>query len=48
MLNSPALKRFDPENDKNYIFEIPYGGLFRLYNGKVLSVAIKESNVSNV
>ncbi|MEZ4795510.1 MAG: SprT-like domain-containing protein [Flavobacteriaceae bacterium] len=32
---SLALKRFDPENDKNYIFEIPYGGLFRLYNGKV-------------
>lgn len=30
-----ALKEFDPPNDKNYIFEIPHGGLFRLYNGKI-------------
>jgi hypothetical protein len=32
---SLALKEYDPPNDKNYIFEIPYGGTFRLYNGKV-------------
>lgn len=32
---SLALKQFDPENDKNYIFEIPYGARFRLYNGKI-------------
>lgn len=32
---SLALKQFDPENDKNYIFEIPYGGHFRLYNGRI-------------
>ena len=32
---SLALKQYDPPNDKNYIFEIPYGALFRLYNGKV-------------
>ena len=32
---SLALKQFDPENDKNYIFEIPAGGTFRLYNGKL-------------
>lgn len=32
---SLALKQFDPANDKNYIFEIPEGGLFRLYNGKI-------------
>ncbi len=32
---SLALKQFDPENDKNYIFEIPFGGTFRLYNGKI-------------
>ncbi len=32
---SLALKQFDPENDKNYIFEIPMGGTFRLYNGKI-------------
>lgn len=32
---SVALKAFDPENDKNYIFEIPHGSLFRIYNGRV-------------
>ncbi len=32
---SVALKQFDEENDKNYIFEIPHGGIFRIYNGKV-------------
>jgi len=30
-----ALKQFDLENDKNYIFEIPYGSFFRIHNGKV-------------
>lgn len=29
------LKKFDPETDKNYIFELPAGGLFKIYNGKV-------------
>ncbi|MCH9660239.1 MAG: SprT-like domain-containing protein [Bacteroidetes bacterium] len=32
---SLALKQYDPPNDKNYIFEIPLGGTFRLYNGKI-------------
>lgn len=32
---SLALKQFDEPNDKNYIFEIPFGSTFRLYNGKV-------------
>lgn len=32
---SLALKQFDPENDKHYVFEIPHGGHFRLYNGKI-------------
>lgn len=32
---SLALKQYDAPNDKNYIFEIPFGGTFRLYNGKV-------------
>ncbi|MFC7356610.1 SprT-like domain-containing protein [Jejudonia soesokkakensis] len=32
---SLALKQFDLPNDKNYIFEIPQGGTFRLYNGKI-------------
>lgn len=30
-----ALKQYDPPNDKNYIFEIPYGSHFRIYNGKI-------------
>ncbi len=30
-----ALKQFDPENDKNYVFEIPYGSVFRIKNGKI-------------
>lgn len=32
---SLALKQFDHPNDKNYIFEIPYGSLFRIHNGKI-------------
>jgi hypothetical protein len=32
---SLALKQYDAPNDKNYIFEIPMDGLFRLYNGKI-------------
>lgn len=30
-----ALKFFDKENDKNYIFEIPLGSHFRIHNGKI-------------
>lgn len=30
-----ALKQFDKQNDKNYIFEIPYGSVFRIHNGKI-------------
>ena len=30
-----ALKQFDPENDKNFIFEIPFGSVFRIQNGKI-------------
>ncbi|NBL63619.1 sprT domain-containing protein [Flavobacterium sp. NST-5] len=32
---SLALKQFDLQSDKNYIFEIPYGTVFRIYNGKI-------------
>jgi hypothetical protein len=31
---SLALKQFDQQNDKNYVFEIPYGSVFRIKNGK--------------
>ncbi|WP_224483822.1 SprT-like domain-containing protein [Robertkochia aurantiaca] len=39
---SLALKQFDPQNDKNYIFELPYGALFRIYNGKVFKKGNKR------
>lgn len=32
---SLALKQYDKENDKNYVFEIPYGSVFRIKNGKI-------------
>jgi hypothetical protein len=32
---SLALKQYDPPNDKSFIFEIPMGEKFRLYNGKI-------------
>ena len=32
---SLALKKFDEQNDKNHIFEIPYGSIFRIHNGKI-------------
>jgi len=32
---SLALKQFDKQNDKNYIFEIPYNSVFRIQNGKI-------------
>ena len=30
-----ALKQYDIQNDKNYVFEIPYGSVFRIKNGKI-------------
>lgn len=30
-----ALKQFDQQNDKNYIFDIPYDSIFRIHNGKI-------------
>lgn len=32
---SLALKQFDQQSDKNYIFEIPNGSVFRISNGKL-------------
>ncbi|MBA3985752.1 MAG: SprT-like domain-containing protein, partial [Flavobacteriales bacterium] len=37
-----ALKYYDPPNDKNYIFEIPQGAFFRMYNGKVFKRGAKR------
>lgn len=39
---SVALKTFDPENDKNYIFEIPFGSLFKIHNGKTFKKGRKK------
>lgn len=37
-----ALKQFDPPNDKSYVFEIPYGSVFRIHNGKIFKkIAIR-------
>jgi len=37
-----ALKQYDPANDKNYIFELPLGSTFRLYNGKIFKKGNKK------
>ncbi|MBW2962705.1 SprT-like domain-containing protein [Mesonia aestuariivivens] len=39
---SVALKQFDSQNNKNYIFEIPYGSIFRLDNGRVFKKGRKR------
>ncbi|MCL9809213.1 SprT-like domain-containing protein [Flavobacterium luminosum] len=41
-----ALKQFDPENDKNYVFEIPYGSTFRIHNGKIFKkIALRTKRI---
>ena len=37
-----ALKQFDEPNDKTYIFEVPFGSTFKLYNGKVFQKGNKR------
>ncbi len=39
---SLLLKKFDEQNDKNYIFEIPLGSLFRIHNGKIFKKGNKR------
>jgi len=39
---SVVLKRYDDANDKNYIFEVPQGSIFRIYNGKVFRKGAKR------
>ncbi|WP_340074293.1 SprT-like domain-containing protein [Leptobacterium sp. I13] len=39
---SIALKQYDPENDKNYIFELAIGSTFRIYNGKIFKKGNKR------
>lgn len=33
-----ALKQFDAPNNKTYIFEVPLGTLFKLYNGRIFKM----------
>jgi len=43
---SLALKQFDKQNDKNYIFEIPYGSVFRIKNGKIFKkIAVRTKRI---
>jgi len=37
-----ALKNYDPPTDKNYIFELPQGTTFRIYNGKIFKKGNKR------
>lgn len=40
---SIALKQFDEqENDKTYVFQLPFGSVFRLYNGKLFKKGNKR------
>lgn len=41
-LLSVTLKKYDPVSDKNYIFEIPHGSLFKIYNGKIFKKGKKR------
>ncbi|NNC50873.1 MAG: sprT domain-containing protein [Flaviramulus sp.] len=37
-----ALKHFDEPNNNNYVFEVPLGQTFKLYNGKVFKMGHKR------
>ncbi|WP_034043379.1 SprT-like domain-containing protein [Wocania ichthyoenteri] len=37
-----ALKQFDAPNDKNYVFQVPFGEDFKLYNGKIFKKGNKR------
>lgn len=37
-----SLKQFDEPNNKSYIFEIPYGSVFKIYNGRVFKKVSKR------
>lgn len=37
-----ALKQFDKPNNKTYIFEVPFGSSFKLYNGKIFIMGRKR------
>ncbi len=37
-----TLKQFDAPNDKTYIFEVPLGSIFKMYNGRVFKKGVKR------
>lgn len=37
-----ALKQFDKPNNKTYIFQVPLGSNFKLYNGKIFKMGAKR------
>ncbi|GLB48789.1 SprT-like domain-containing protein [Neptunitalea lumnitzerae] len=39
---SLALHYYDKKTDKNYIFEVPFGSRFRIYNGKIFKKGNKR------
>ncbi|MDX1271999.1 SprT-like domain-containing protein [Bizionia paragorgiae] len=38
-----ALKQYDPPNNKTYVFEVPQGSAFKLYNGRVFKMVGKRT-----
>ena len=39
---SLALKQFDEPSDQYFVFQVPEGGIFRLYNGRIFRKGIKR------
>lgn len=39
---SRVLKQFDEQNNRTYVFEIPFGNTFKLYNGKIFKKGNKR------
>lgn len=37
-----ALKQFDEPNNKTFVFQVPLGSVFKLYNGKTFKMGIKR------
>ena len=37
-----ALKQFDEPNNKTYVFQVPFGQVFKLYNGKIFKKGNKR------
>ena len=37
-----ALKQYDAHSDKTYVFELPFGSVFKLYNGRVFKKGNKR------